>query len=345
MSSLCVIDVSAVVYTGIYSKKYAQMTSFGYPTGGINFFAMHLLVPLYEWDDIILCFDSLSFRKKKDASYKSNRKRNGSAISQIEVLYEYLSSIGFSCYKVDGYEADDIIDWVVDTYWEKYSNVVIVGNDMDLCHSIRPNVIFRSCRSDMNMIRKSSFPNAIKKDVYIPYNMVSPYKCLCGCPSDSIPVFRRENGDSGIELYRRCVSVYEKYNLVNFYDKSANPAVLRVWAKQADGFTDNDMQRLDERIEMIFPASKPEGLTFKVSNRFSIDFEKLSLMLTMFNVTDAFHGGEVWRVQLTEDQKQEMYKLANDFKSGRFNADNNIPLNSNRITSTPLAIDAFEKDF
>ncbi len=346
MSALCVIDVSAVVYTGVYSPRYAQLTSFGYPTGGINFFMSQLLVPLYEANDIVLCFDSPSFRVKKHSDYKSGRTRNGAAITQIESLYEYLSQCGFSCYKVDGYEADDIIEWVVAENWTKYDNIIIVGNDMDLCHSIRPNVVFRSCRSDMNMIRKSSFPNALKKDVYIPYNMVSAYKCLCGCPSDSVPVFRRENGDSGKTLYARCVSVYEKFNLVNFFDRTANPNVLRVWAEKSDGFSENDMKNLDDRIELIFPAKRPDGLTFKVSSRFTVDFFKLSVVLTMFNVSDAFSSNEVKRIPLDDAQKQEMYKLANKYKSGAFNADRNLPLSGNdRIRTSPITIDAFEKDF
>lgn len=37
MNTLCVIDVSAVVYTGLYSQRYQDRSAFGYPTGGIHF--------------------------------------------------------------------------------------------------------------------------------------------------------------------------------------------------------------------------------------------------------------------------------------------------------------------
>ena len=40
-----------------------------------------------------------------------------------------------------------------------------------------------------------------------------------------------------------------------------------------------------------------------------------------------------------------MYKLADSFKTGSFNADKNLPINSNRISAEPLTIDLFEKDF
>lgn len=63
MNTLCVIDVSAVVYTGLYSQRYQDRSAFGYPTGGIHFFMEQLLVPLYEYNDIVLCFDSPNFRK------------------------------------------------------------------------------------------------------------------------------------------------------------------------------------------------------------------------------------------------------------------------------------------
>lgn len=345
MGSLCVIDVSAVVYTGVNSPRYRDMTSFGYPTGGISFLMKQLLVPMYEADDIILCFDSPTFRKQKMPEYKSARAHSSVAISQIEILYEYLSLCGVACYKFDGYEADDIVEWAVDENWLKYDNIVIVGNDMDLCHSIRPNVIFRSCRSDMNLVKRSSFPYAIKKDVYIPYNMISAYKCLCGCPSDSVPVFRRDNGAAGKELYEDCVKTYEKYDLVNDWRKSANPNVLRVWADRVQQFTDSEMERFNERIEIIFPAGRPNNVELKPCSLFTIDQEKMSRMLTMFNVSDALHGGQFWRVQLTESDKKVMYQLAEGIRSGTFNADKNLPLAMDRISSQPLPIDLFAKDF
>lgn len=346
MGTLCVIDVSAVVHTGANAPRYADRTSFNYPTGGINFLMSQLMVPFYEVNDIILCFDSPNFRTKLLDGYKKGRSRNSAAISQIEVLYEYLSQCGFSCCKCNGYEADDIVEWAVAEYWQDYEKVIIVGNDMDLCHSIRPNVIFRACRSDMNLIKRSSFPNAIKKGAYIPYNMISAYKCLCGCQSDHVPVFRRDNGVSGKELYANCVFIYEKHDLIDDWNKSANPNVLRVWAKQVQGFSDSEMERFNERISIIFPADRPDNFEIPVSNRFTVDFEKLSRMLTMFNVSDALHGGEMWRVQLSEEDKKEMYDLAERYRSGAFNADKNLPLSTkNRITSEPLTLDMFEKDF
>ena len=87
MNTLCVIDVSAVVYTGLYSQRYQDRSAFGYPTGGIHFFMEQLLVPLYEYNDIVLCFDSPNFRTKLERSYKSGRSHNAVAISQIEALY------------------------------------------------------------------------------------------------------------------------------------------------------------------------------------------------------------------------------------------------------------------
>lgn len=355
MNTLCIIDVSAVVYTGLYSQRYQDRSAFGYPTGGIHFFMEQLLVPLYEYNDIVLCFDSPNFRKKLESSYKSGRSHNAVAISQIEALYEYLSYCGFSCYKCDGYEADDIIDWVIDTFKEKYSPIIIVGNDMDLAHSIRPNVIFRSCRSDMNIIKRSSFPNAIKKDVYIPYNMVSIWKCLCGCQSDGVPQFRTEGGLHGSELYDTCVQTYVNSNLVDDYDKTTSIHLFKFWAEKSGLFSDQDLKKLDTRIKVIFPAECPEDLDFKPVNKSHIDYDKMSKVLTMFNVADALFGtkncngvpmkNEFWRVQLTDSDKQLVYDLAHRLNSGEYNADKSIPMNTERVTSSPLKISAFEKEF
>lgn len=346
MGRLCVIDVSAVVHTGVYSPRYAQMSAFGYPTAGINFFMQQLMVPLYDMDDVILCFDSPNFRHKKDPNYKSGRSHSALALSNIEVLYEYLSLCGIGCYKVAGYEADDIIEWVVEKYWKDYSAIIIVGNDKDLAHSMRPNTMFRSCRSDMNMLQRSSFPNAVIRDVYLPYNMTSVYKSLCGCSSDSVPAFHTDDGRHGKELYADAVKFYEEHGIVGNYYQTTSRDVFRVWAKY-NSFTDEDLKRLDERMDIIFPAPCPfeDGGDFKPANRFTVDVDKLSKVLTMFNVYEALKSDFVYRVQLTEDEKKEVYKLANDYKSGAFNADKSIPMKTERVTTAPLRIDAFEKDF
>lgn len=345
MGTLCVIDVSAVVHTGENSPLYQNRTSFGYPVGGIHFFMSQLLVAYYESNDIILCFDSPNFRSKLQTSYKSGRSRNAAAISEIEALYENLQYCGFPCYKQDGYEADDIIEWVVEQNWKRYTNIIIVGNDKDLCHSLRPNVIFRACRSDMNLVRRASFPDAVIKGAYIPFNMVSIYKCLCGCQSDSVPVFRLEDGRSGSELYTQCVTDYEQIGITDDYYKTTSVQIFKAWAASKANFSATDMENLDVRIQLIFPAECPEGLTFETVNKYQMDIEKISRVLTLFNVNDALHGGEFWRVNLSDEDKQIIYDLANKYKSGVFNADKNIPMTESLVRSTPLRLDSFSKDF
>lgn len=349
MGSLCIIDVSAVVYTGVFSPRYSQLASYGYPTGGINFFISQLMIPFYENNDMLLCFDSPNFRTALQKDYKGGRNHNAAAISQIETLYEYLSECGFPCYKFAGYEADDIVDWAVSKYWRDYESVIIVGNDIDLCYSLRPNVVFRACRSDMNCIRRSNFEYAVVRGEEIPYNMINAYKCFCGCKSDNIPAFRKEDGEGGKALFTRCADDYMRLGLCNDYDRSSSASILRTWARTNGGFSPEDLEKFDVRIQLIYPAEPPEDLQLSVANRFAIDIEKLSTFLTMFGVRDAMSaggGGSVlhW-VQLTDDQKKQMYQLSDQFKSGSFNADKNIPIDSDRVASSVLRIDAFEKDF
>lgn len=81
----------------------------------------------------------------------------------------------------------------------------------------------------------------------------------------------------------------------------------------------------------------------------------MSKVLTMFNVADALFGtkncngvpmkNEFWRVQLTDSDKQLVYDLAHRLNSGEYNADKSIPMNTERVTSSPLKISAFEKEF
>lgn len=103
----------------------------------------------------------------------------------------------------------------------------------------------------MNIIKRSSFPNAIKKDVYIPYNMVSIWKCLCGCPSDGVPQFRTEGGLSGSELYDTCVQTYISSNLVDDYGKTTSIHLFKFWAEKS-GLFQIRLENLIRELKLSF---------------------------------------------------------------------------------------------
>lgn len=346
MSDLNVIDVSAVVHTGMNCEHYKNMSYYGYPTGGIYYLMMYVCNSLMLHDDVILCFDSPTFRKQLQTDYKDGRQKNPVILSQIETVYTELNKCGFKCEKVDGYEADDIIHWVANDLSEQYYLVNVLGNDMDLCHEVRNNVRFQSTRKDQNSITMSNFSTCVKKGVFIPYNTISAYKTLCGCHSDNVNAFHAENGKSGKYFFDLFIKFLEQFGYLNNYAATTNPKVFEVWANHCSDLTCSDLDELKRRIQIIYPAEKPFSMEFVPTTHKTIDKYQFSRFLSLFNISDAFKSSIFRRIDLDEEDKQWLRSLSNSLKTGEFMADKNLSaLSNSRVSSQILKLDVFSKDY
>ena len=62
-SKLIIIDASACVYTGMYSKRHKDKSYYGYPVGGLHYLFRYVVTALAQTSHVIVAFDSRSFRK------------------------------------------------------------------------------------------------------------------------------------------------------------------------------------------------------------------------------------------------------------------------------------------
>ena len=140
MFNLQIFDVSALLHYGMNSSRYKDDASYGYLVGGIHKVMYHVASAFNNRDSVVLAFDGRNnFRKKLMPEYKIGRTSNTAVISQAELLYENLPRAGITCYKFDGYEGDDVINWCCNQA-TGYNTVYIYGNDKDLIHNVRGNI-------------------------------------------------------------------------------------------------------------------------------------------------------------------------------------------------------------
>lgn len=343
---LNVFDVSAIVHTAMANPHYRDKERYGFPVGGIYFLSMYLCNSMMSFDDMVLCFDSPCFRSREFPEYKRGRAKNMAVILQLEVLYEQLQKHGIRCLKLNGYEADDLIEWSVAQYQSSYPSIVIYSNDMDLCHSVRGEIRLKSIRKDVNSICYTSFSDCIEKGEHIIFNTISAYKVFCGCKSDGIPVMRLENGMHGKMIYQHFAGFCKENGLVNDYVRTASPKLLPIYAKYSGLFSSVDKIELAKRIRLVYPAARPDG--FEISPVISqrVDKGVFSHFLSLFEITDAFKR-DMWfiRQQMTEKDKIYLKGLAKRYSSGEYSADKNIPYSEKRLSSSVLRLDTFTKDF
>ena len=92
-SKLIIIDASACVYTGMYSKRHKDKSYYGYPVGGLHYLFRYVVTALAQTSHVIVAFDSRSFRKDLIDGYKAGRKHDKRVQSQLEMAYEFLQNL------------------------------------------------------------------------------------------------------------------------------------------------------------------------------------------------------------------------------------------------------------
>lgn len=344
MAKLHIFDVSPMVHVGHNGYKTSY---YGYPVGGIQYLLNYLAVAYAEHGSVCMCFDSPSFRTKipGGTGYKSGREPNPAVFSQLETLYEELQACSIRCEKHRGYEADDIVEWAVNDNYKNFASTAIYTNDHDICHSVRETVtLFNLCKEGNN-IDQFSFETGIERGKTIPYNTISAYKVFTGCSSDKIPAMRLASGYSGTQLYSMWLEVARKVAPVSSRRCGTNPDVVRIFAKHSGIFTPGELEELENRIKLVYPAEKPESIQIVPTDWNEINTDALAAMCSRYNATKALNCMKLRKLPLSEPEKQKLKDKGRALNTGEYASDKNLMHTTSSVKSTILDLRAFEKEF
>lgn len=160
-----------------------------------------------------VCMDSKTERKNENCEYKANRenKLNENEYDDMEDVRNMLLNVGYNVIKVDGYEADDIIYTLVNSF-DMSDKCVIYTNDSDILINVKDNVsvdLYNS-HSGTQYVSMNNFEqftrNKFKSEKF-KYNMIMLYKALVGDKSDNVSgIFR-----FGVKAFDKFVSDMEPY--------------------------------------------------------------------------------------------------------------------------------------
>lgn len=169
------------------SNKKGQMTNgiYGFLT------TMQKLLNETNPDAVAVAFDlpAPTFRHKMYDGYKANRKKMPEELaSQVPILKELLSALGYNPIMCEGYEADDILGTFAKYCEEKNYECVLATGDRDSLQLISPNVTVRIASTKFGKPESTLYDEEKVKEVY----NVSPLalidvKALQGDSSDNIP--------------------------------------------------------------------------------------------------------------------------------------------------------------
>lgn len=340
-NKLVIFDVSPFIYSAMGIDKYRNDTLYDFPVGGIKNLLKHVSFVLRSYGDVVLCFDSRSFRKDINPAYKAGRQKNPLVYAQLDLLYEVLPKCGIVCLKEEGLEADDLIYNVVEANQSEYLVIEIMGTDYDLTHNVAyTNVLFRSITTQVHSVSPSNFTTAIIPGKKLLYNTIAAYKVFCGDNSDSIAEFKGTNPNiTGELLYNKYIKLISNLNL--------EPKVLRsrallekFIAKCGNVLTDVDRMKLKINMDLVYPRVI-QGDFKQVTIRKGMNLAPLQSVLSTFEDKVSLKSLDLKINSIDTTIVNKMKIMAQGLKTGEYSIDNNRPFRDVGINTEVVNLKEF----
>ena len=254
---------------------------------------------------------------------------------QLDFLYEVLSAANIVCLKEESYEADDLVNWAVQSNYSNYDEVIIMSGDMDIAHNVHSNIRLEPYVASRPIVRESNFETAVKRGERIMFNTISAYKVFCGDTSDTIPVFKSECGKKSKELYRIFTQVLNSNGKTD-YAYTSSKQVMDYIIDNLPFFTEKDREDLRLRAKIVYPADKPEDFIIKPRGKEFIKKDFYTELLSMFNRYTGIRWLDSSKVTPSEDLKQLVKDYAYRFNTGAYAVDNNLEVNPSYVVESEM---------
>ena len=144
MKRAVLLDVSAIMYRAYFANMNFRTKN--EPTGAVYGFINTLLSIINEFkpDYMAAAFDVKRSSLKRTeiySDYKSNRQSAPEdLVAQIPRIEEVLDAFNVNRYKIDGYEADDVLGSLAKQLARENIEVIIVTGDKDLSQLVEKNI-------------------------------------------------------------------------------------------------------------------------------------------------------------------------------------------------------------
>lgn len=332
---LHVFDASAFVYVGEMTKSYTlNDLHYNMPIKGIVKLNTYVANSLSRGANVIICFDSKTFRKDVLSCYKAHRVPNREVQIQLDFIYTMYKRYGITCLKEYGLEADDLIYTVSEVCKKMFDKVNIYGCDYDLTHNVDDNVEFLTMSSQVNSVNKDTFEVLMKT----PFNTIALKKLIFGDSSDGVPAFNSSMSNN--ELYDIAINAYS-YMKNNNKLKSPNDInafnFFLHYLTQNKLLPSGELEELKKRALIFYPkVGKLEDLEY-ISNIGNIDSEGFHRFLCETKSNTAykyFNHNYIGDPEV----KEEIKKWGNSYKSGNYFIDHNILSTCKKLDSEVINI-------
>ena len=140
-----------------------------------------------KYISVVLDTKAKTFRHERYDLYKANRKPMPDDLSvQLPKLYDILDDLNIKIYKMDGYEADDIIGTITKKLSNKTIDSYMYSGDKDLMQLIDDHTFLYTPGNSFNPTKIYKKDDVLQKWGVEPCKFID-YLALLGDTSDKIP--------------------------------------------------------------------------------------------------------------------------------------------------------------
>lgn len=145
---------------------------------------------------VSVCFDMKSKRVDSDtegaSEYKSGRTKNLTDVDMdnLAIIEDMLSRAGHNTYRIPGYEADDIVNYLSKKYMDSFEYTIIYTNDKDLLVNINDKIGVMRFKQGKgySQVSKANYEAYLESEfgAFIPYNALGLFLSTVGDSADHI---------------------------------------------------------------------------------------------------------------------------------------------------------------
>ena len=216
-----------------------------------------------------ICFDMPSHRKDEGVAggeeYKSGRQKTLTETDYENIVFieKLLNTAGHNTYRFDGYEADDIANYLVRNFADEFDYTIIYTNDKDLLININSKVgvmRFKQYKG-YTQVDLNNYEEYLEQEfgVFIPYNSLGLYLSSAGDSADKIKGINK----FGKVAFKKLITKVAVKNEIDWSKCGDYNELNKVVAMCEEFLTPEQFQQLREsfalvsNLEIIEDVEKP----------------------------------------------------------------------------------------
>ncbi|MDP0506077.1 MAG: DNA polymerase I [Fusobacterium sp. JB019] len=274
MKKIVLLDTSAIMYRAFYANMNFRTKN--EPTGAVYGFTNTLLSVIKQFSpDFIGAAKDVKRATLKRSEIYEEYKQDRQAmpedlVTQIPRIDEVLDSFGIGRYKINGYEADDVLGTISKKFSHEGYEVFIITGDKDLAQLVDKNInICLMGKGENGGFKIISNDEEVIEHLGVPASKIPDLFGLIGDKSDGIPGVRKVGPKKAIPMLKKYGDLEGIYENVDHLRElpGIGPGLIKNIVE------DKELAFLSRKLAVI---KKDIDLDIKIEDlEFHIDSERL----------------------------------------------------------------------